>query len=235
MNKNIETILKKINPHSSIIRKIKANNKMPSFEYKNDIGYIIFYKFSCLDSNYKNQTIEIKEKTKKYINEWLTNHKTKGIIIDLRKHYGGSFVPVILGLEELLGNGSLFGVDKLKINFTDDKWISINNGKIVKSEFVKPNDFKLKIAVLINENTCSAGEFIALALKRNNATFFGEESRGFLSFNNNYKVNNMLLSITNEFVTDINGIFYPEKINKINVDEYSTRPKLRAKQWLSKF
>jgi C-terminal processing protease CtpA/Prc len=227
----IKSLLQNHNKHSTIILKNKkVKNKFPIFEFKNNIGYIKFFKFSCLDCNYLEQTQQIKLIIQKHISEWINNKNILGIIIDLRYHTGGSFVPVILGLSELLGNGSLFGINKNKTYFDENNWVSLENNKIIKSKFVKPNNFKIKVAVLIGDNTCSAGEFIALALKRENSKFFGDNSRGLLSINKNYQFNDFIIALTQQFVTDIYGNFYNNE--NIKYDHYSTRPKLRAKQWL---
>lgn len=232
----ISEYLKKYDLHTFMINNklSKIKNKMPYFEYKNEIGYVKFYKFMDNSLNSKNESKEFIELTKNKIDEWI-NKKTKGIIIDLREHYGGSFIPVVYGLYQLLGNGTLFGISKTIINKQSKNWITLINNNIKLQEFVEPKQIDIKIAILINENTASAGEFIGLSFKRQNVKFFGNDSRGLLSFNNNYKLKQTTLILTNEYVTDINMNFYNDKINKLKVDIFSSRPKLRAKQWISNF
>ncbi len=90
--------LKKYDPHTFLINnKLSKKNKMPLFEYSNKIGYVKFYKFMDNSLNSKIESLQLIEITKKTISEWI-NKNTCGIIVDLREHYGGSFIPAICGL-----------------------------------------------------------------------------------------------------------------------------------------
>jgi C-terminal processing protease CtpA/Prc len=232
-NSFISQFVKKYNIHTNVIniKKLKRGNKLPIFEFNSNIGYIELFSFNVRCQNSKIEQDTITNLLKTNIDNWLSVGM-KSIIIDLREHNGGSFMPVLNGLSKIFISGSLFGIGSSKVEKNENKWISYVNEKIRITTYIEPNLIDLRIAVLVNSNTASAGEFIALCLKRPGVKFFGEDTRSLLSFNNNYNIcSNEIISLTNEYPTSINLEFL--KDTKISVDHFSTRPKLRAKQWLT--
>jgi carboxyl-terminal processing protease len=102
----------------------------------------------------------------------------KGFIVDLRADGGGSMAPMLLGLEQLLGDGIL---EYFHGNTNDT--LSLKNNRFLQNSFIaaeiKPacivNALAMPVVVLIGQGTGSSGEFSAMAFKgRNHTLFLGE-------------------------------------------------------------
>ncbi|MDP2090412.1 MAG: S41 family peptidase [Candidatus Gracilibacteria bacterium] len=94
---------------------------------------------------------------------------TNGLIIDLRDNGGGYLQSAVTILSELIENDKTLVVTKYKDIFSNIKYPSINDGNIYKG----------KIVVLINENSASASEITAGALKDyKKAILVGKKSYG---------------------------------------------------------
>lgn len=124
---------------------------------QNNIGYI---KVSSFDD-------DCAKEFKQTYNELNKSNKLKGLIIDLRNN-GGGIVDEALDMVDLI-------LDKDKIEL-----ISIN--KKGKEEIKKSKSnpvINVPIVVLVNDNTASASEIFAAALKENGkATIVGEKTYG---------------------------------------------------------
>jgi len=112
---------------------------------ENDIGYIQMLSFD------EECTVKFKEHLQD-----LQNQGAESLIIDLRNNSGGMVSEAITMSELFLDYGSI-------IMKSYDKE---GNEKVVKSSNVNPN--KMEIVLLINENSASATEIFAAALKENN-------------------------------------------------------------------
>lgn len=118
----------------------------------------------------------------------------KGWIIDLRLNTGGNMYPMILGIRQLLGEGVFASV--LKRNGDKETW-QLNGNAIYESEkkitalksSCLPELTKEKVALLTSEITGSSGEIVALAfLGRENTRIIGEESAGYMTSNELYRL-----------------------------------------------
>ena len=236
--------LKKYHKHSNLIPlnyyksfKKKEHRRLPEFIwYSNDkIGKIKFYHFfSCDDNkvNINNQDNLIKI-TNAYINLWL-NKGINGLIIDLRYHKGGNFYPFIFGLKEIFGNTTLFSINNDITDKKEKKWLNLINDKITKNEFITSElKFKKPIAILINKNTKSAGEFSSALFKgRSNVKFFGSNSSGYLTFNSTICLNKKLNLIIPTFqITTVDMIFQDKEF--LNVDLVTKTPVKDSKIWIN--
>lgn len=129
--------------------------KSVNYEKKNEFGYIEINSFG---------TDTAEEFDKAY--EDLNNQGIKGLIIDLRDNGGGIYDEVIAIANRILPKNSL-------IVYTEDK-----NGKQDK-EYSDNGDITLPIVILINENSASASEILAGAIKDNKrGTLVGENTYG---------------------------------------------------------
>ena len=120
--------------------------KIPSVESKSfddgRIGYISINMFG--------------EETSREFEKALEEHKnTDGLIIDLRDNGGGYLQSAVSILSNLVEDDKTLVVTKYKDLFSNINYPSINNGDI----------YEWKIVVLINENSASASEITAWALK----------------------------------------------------------------------
>ncbi|MDD3793261.1 MAG: S41 family peptidase [Candidatus Gracilibacteria bacterium] len=94
---------------------------------------------------------------------------TKGLIIDLRDNGGGYLISAVEILSEFIENGENVVITKYKDEKSNQYYKSINSGEIYNG----------KIVVLINENSASASEITAGALKDyQKAIIVGKKSYG---------------------------------------------------------
>ncbi len=158
---------------------ISSNNFSPKV-IDNKIGYIKIPAWMCLNDSISIVYI----KTLQQAIEKLDSNNLDGWIIDLRDNTGGSLFPMLIGLTPLLGNGTI-GYFYQSDN-TYNPWI-LNAGaaSIGSKEYFKIKEsYQLKhknkkIATLINQNTASAGEAVAIAFRgMPNTRSFGENSFG---------------------------------------------------------
>lgn len=129
-----------------IIEKTLPRRKveLTSFEYKlieDNIGYISFSSFD------ENVTEKFDEATK----DLFKKKKAKGLILDLRNNPGGLLSVAAEVADKLLPTG--------KIVYTVDK-----NGK-EETLYSDSNYIDVPIVVIVNENSASASEILAAALK----------------------------------------------------------------------
>lgn len=167
-----------------------------------EIAYLKLTGFFSNDSLSRKYALSIRKR----LLELDHNTNLSGWIIDLREHNGGKLTTECLGLSPLFKN-PLIG-------------ISVNNKNCYKEIICKDNYFhfsnikmdsllydshlknrNIKIAVLVSEETASAGEFLALAFKfQNNTKVFGKKTSGktshlrFFSFKSDAK---LLLAVEN--------------------------------------
>lgn len=114
------------------------------FDYEVKDGNIGYMKFTSFDENadvqFKNAYKELVEK-----------NKVKGIVIDIRDNPGGLLTTVLKIADSLVPNGI--------ITYTIDK----NGNKEVKYSDSKSSN--VPIVILVNENSASASEILAAAVK----------------------------------------------------------------------
>ena len=129
--------------------------KSVNYEKKNEFGYIEINSFG---------TDTAEEFDKAYTD--LGNQGIKGLIIDLRDNGGGIYDEVIHIANRILPKGSL-------IVYTEDK--NANQDK----EYSSLGDITMPVVILINENSASASEILAGAIKDNKrGTLIGENTYG---------------------------------------------------------
>ncbi len=121
---------------------------------EDDIAYI---SFSSFDEN-------ITEKFEEATKELFKKKKAKGLILDVRNNPGGLLSVATEVADKLLPTG--------KIVYTVDK-----NGK-EEAMYSDSNFINVPIVVLVNENSASASEILAAALKDYGATIVGTTTYG---------------------------------------------------------
>lgn len=172
--------------HSYFSPNIKAENTLekelpqnfPDEEVPGDIGYVRI-PFFIGDEQIKNQFIQ--KITQTIVSQ---NHAgLKGWILDLRNNFGGNMWPMIAAAGSLLEDGPLgyfLGNDG-----QFEQWSLIKGNVYLDSVILEKCNFtdriygKSKLAVLINEQTASSGEAMAVIFKGyNQARFFGKPTYG---------------------------------------------------------
>ena len=176
--------------------------------------------------------IEIKtdhEKVSSDVNTFLDSaFGIKGLIIDFRKHLGGSFWPVVDCFKRYLKNTSL-----IKFN---DYWINEEKGKIVfNSKFHSDVNIRIPIAVIIGPKTKSSGEISAAIFKgRPNCKLFGNKTFGKLSCNQPFILDKKhTLWLTTAIVTT-----YDKELHVTETlfpDFVTNSPLVDAKRWILSF
>lgn len=208
----------------------KNNKKVPKFYYdaQNNIGRIVFYHY-FLDFNDKFEDDNNYKKIVKIVNEKLEYWKSikiKGLIIDLRNHKGGWYMPFFHSLSLLFQNKTLFCMNSLKCSKTDKHWINFKNNKMVyESRFNSNNKLNnfCRIVCIIGKKTGSSGEFCASSFYRNQSDvkIIGKETAGYLSTNGDFDIsNNLTLHLTMSLVTSTDGVYHDNEkcIPQINTD-----------------
>ena len=206
-----------------------------------DVGYVRVPRFtdnlSGDPSGAKAYIGEIINKIKKQ-----DRAELKGWIIDLRGNLGGDMWPMLIALEPFLQEGVLgyFSAD-------DDvkKW-SLKSGEVYldrqsqNSRFdVDPGKYKavygrVKIAVLINGNTASSGEAVAIALKSlKQVKYFGVKTGGFATSNEIIPFSNdEYLILTTAFMKDKYSKMYPDGIHPDVLTCSVTELEDQVRSWL---
>ncbi len=151
----------------------------------------------------------------------VNSNRIKGWIIDLRINTGGNMYPMIAGISDLIGNNEKIGGFITSANEADGDWflkegnIYIDTTQVLNRQKLKtPIKKQIPVAVLISCYTASSGEMTAISfIGRKNTKLFGEESAGFTTTNQGFKINeNSGLNLAVGYVTDRNGKIYTENI-----------------------
>lgn len=236
----------------SSTKKFKISSKLPKklrerfdiarpppefyFDKKTKIGKIVFYKFnSSLDKKTLKKEIKLHKKS---IQQFLSKHKFRGLILDLRLHNGGNMWPTVTGLKSILANVPFYILTKNdKVN-KDDLYMSIsedfdviNNWEIKHIE-LKENKINTDypIAIIIGPYTYSSGELIsAIFAGKENVKVFGKKSGGGLSANDTIPITkNIKLKLTTVLVGLTNGQFNEFLIP----DKKTNKPITEARKWI---
>ncbi len=178
----------KLNDHHSYFKSINEaqsnTNDKPLPELTNeqtpdDIGYIRVPFCIGTESDYEKYISAIRSKIRSQ-----SMKNLKGWIIDLRGNFGGNMWPMLLSIEPFIGNGILGYFADADNNFHSWK---LNKGKafidneliLETTYFEEPNLSHKYVAILIDENTASSGEAVAVALKgRTHSKSFGKATFG---------------------------------------------------------
>ncbi len=140
------------------------------------------------------------------------NEDTRGWILDLRLNTGGNMYPMILSIQQLLGEGVFASV--LDRNGGRKEWLLKENAIYESDKQISalasaclPDLTLQKVALLTSEITGSSGEIVALAfLGRENTRIIGEESAGYMTSNELYRLPFGTFLLLSEGVeTDRNG------------------------------
>jgi hypothetical protein len=205
----------------------KTNNLIPTkFKISNNIGIIKLYSFNTYSL------------TKKQIDNYIENITTfldnniKGLILDFRKHSGGDMYPLLKALSRFLNNNTLFAWADHKVKFNEQMWCNLINGKVkfLQKRLQTTINTPYPIAIIIGENTASAGEFVASSfIGDKNVKFFGKNSGGYLSVNQTYKIDKYDIHIPTTLQTSKNYKFQ----EYLEPDIYTNKPISVAKEWIT--
>ncbi len=174
----------------------------------------------------------------------------KGVIIDLRINDGGDMHPMLLGLQQLLGERNI-----MTYHYQDQppNKISLRDHSILHDTIkiqshtpkCKVDATHLPVVLLQSAQTASSGENVIISFKgRPNTLILGENSAGYTTINTRFDFTpeaSLLLAVA--YATDRNGIRYEGTIkpdvyiNSVDHFENLIRDEkvLEAIKWLRKF
>ncbi|TVZ56893.1 peptidase S41-like protein [Lutibacter sp. Hel_I_33_5] len=195
------------------------------------IGYIKIPQFLGNDRQVNQFANDIQDEIK-----WLDSYDLNNYIIDLRGNTGGNMFPMYLGLAPILGTdvSGFFKMtnDKLlpwsyksnSVFVGDEKMLEIEDSYSLKSDIHK-------IAVLIDGETGSSGEAIAIAFKgMKNTKFFGQSTYGISTGNDVFVLSDgTKMVLTTSIFVDRNKKIYG---GKVEPDAITYQPKKEAIEWL---
>jgi carboxyl-terminal processing protease len=202
--------------------------------FENGIGYIKIPQFIGNDKLRKAYSLNLTNTVKE-----LDKNELKGWIIDLRDNTGGDMWPMVLGIVPILGDGIagyFFNSENkfIKWGYSDGKGFTGDYINIQADSVYELKNTDKKIAILINENTKSSGEAIALAFKGLPKTrFFGNNTCGLSSANSQFLLSDSaMIVLTVGIFADRNKKVYgkpiiPDEIVK-DID-----PKEVATKWIN--
>jgi len=171
----------------------------------------------------------------------------QGWVIDLRDNNGGNLYPMIAGVGPLLGSGTLGyfpkndGIMNKKNGWSYEKGQAILGNESVMSikPFYELKQPSKKIAILINANTGSSGEMLAISFIGNNhARLFGQNSAGYTTGNINFPLSDGdILYLASTRTADRKKKIYTGQIIPDEIVPYSTDKELAIKaatDWIMK-
>ena len=132
------------------------------------------------------------KKIRKAVCEVISN-EPKFVVVDLTRDFGGNMYPMILGMQPVLGNGTVGYFERDKGDRS--AWILKPNELLFdENSIVKVDSLdecaitdEAKLAVLINGYTISSGEALAVALVgAPNSVFIGEPTQGATTANQTF-------------------------------------------------
>ncbi|MGX7776732.1 S41 family peptidase [Streptococcus pluranimalium] len=168
----------------------------------------------------------------KTIHKASQSNAVKQVIVDLSNNRGGNMAPMLIGITNLLPDGTLFTFESrdnqktkvvLKNNSLKDHTM-IDIGTITKKK-------NIPVAIITNENTASSGELVALAFKGlKNVRYFGHATAGYTSVNRSiYLYDGAVLNITNARVISRDKVVYENQA--ILPNQETNEPIAAAQKW----
>lgn len=147
----------------------------------------------------------------------LLDKNIKGVILDLRLDGGGAMHPMILGVEQLLGQGYVgsFRVKK------QENWFIKDNGFFVDTVLyskINPrcniNAQNIPVVMLTGSHTGSAAECFIIAFKgRKNTVLLGSKTAGYVTVNNGIPINDTaFMNLAVGYNADRNEKIYKDAI-----------------------
>lgn len=147
----------------------------------------------------------------------------KGLIIDLRLNGGGAMYPMMLGLEQVLGNGKLGSFTAAP----KEQWIIKQHSFLMDARVlctIQPkctiSATEMPVVVLIGGGTGSSGEFLAMSFKgRKHTLFLGSPTVGYVTSIEGLPIGKAYLYLSTGYGMDRNGIIYTDAITPDIIDD----------------
>jgi len=123
----------------------------------------------------------------------LLNNEPKFLIVDLSRDFGGNMYPMFLGVQPILGQGTVGYFERAPGDRTpwnlNERELLFGENSILKVDSIQDctRAADLKMAVIINEFTISSGEALAVAFQdAPNTIFIGTPTQGATTANQTF-------------------------------------------------
>lgn len=169
----------------------------------------------------------------------------RGLILDFRRHHGGSMWPLARAFASLLGTGTpLYSWGNKRPEFSDRVWTVADPAapQGVRWGRVCPNETQQQwppIALIVGPGTYSSGEIgAAMFWGKPGVRSFGQSTGGGLSVNDEHTLKacgsddgGSSLVLTQLLVTTSDGVFHADE--RLTPDVVTTQPVREARKWLA--
>lgn len=165
----------------------------------------------------------------------------EGWVVDLTGNTGGSMFPMIAGIGPLLGDG-IHGYfidpddDPIPWGYEDGKAYAPSPSDVIAvvSDPISTFDTRIKVAVIIDNQTASAGEATAISfIGRPNTRIFGEASCGLSTGNSLFELSNGAdFLLTTAVMADREQNAFGEKIFPDEIFSNALELEQRVTTWL---
>ena len=202
---------------------------------KNNIAIITFFSFHR-DRGEATAEAELRVSTQ-FVHAFLDKHagRIRGVMVDLRYHEGGWFLPVVFSLQRYLNNSSLIQFGKIRGGKSKSHygWCNMIDGKIKYGQHYMESRCAMPMAVLVGRKTNSSGEIAAAIFKgRTGCKLFGSSTRGHLSVIQDFVVaKDYELGLVTYLVTTPDGEFHDSET--LEPDVNTNRPVSMAMSYLT--
>ncbi len=201
------------------------------WDRRNKIGRIEYFKFINQPGTNKeiaSDSAKIVRLVRQNLKKWKLLGM-RGLIIDLRKHKGGDFRPLVKSLRrDVIGDASLFSWTNVKVSKTMKKWV---NSSMKFTKFKGDLKMKLPIAILIGRDTTSSGELCAAIFKgRSNTRSFGQKTYGNFSSNEDFELSKKYTLVLTVNLTQTADMEFGDEF--LRPDKRTRKPVSEAKKWI---
>ncbi|GAA4345357.1 S41 family peptidase [Flaviaesturariibacter amylovorans] len=192
---------------------------------------------------------EFRDSLVKHLNDslcYLLNRKIKGLVIDLRLNGGGSMTPMILGVQQLLGEGTVAGFTtnqgRVIVHLTKNGIYYDSSQKLSFKPTCVTDASRLPVVLLTSFETASSGECLLISfVGRPNTLVIGIPTQGMTSALSWMKVSEEArIGVATAYVNDRSGKVYKgalqpdlyiNTVNKMNDIQHDPKV-LAAVRWL---
>lgn len=180
------------------------------------------------------------ERCRAKLDAWLSRMDCRGLVIDLRKHHGGSYRPAMHSLgRHVLSRTVLFrwrsprGTESVEAYDGEKQTTTRVVPRYVDAARTNAHSCPVPIAVLIGAGTASSGEIVAAMLAgKEGVRTFGAQTAGALSVNEGFPFDarrvQLLLTVRHVRTTD--SVLHVAET--LVPDEVTHAPEQRAVQWI---
>lgn len=209
------------------------------WDAKSRVGFLRFFTYVMDSGAPWDARPPYVERCRAKLEAWLTRMDCRGLVIDLRKHHGGSYRPAMHSLgRHVLSRTVLFrwrsprGAESVEAYDGEKQTTTRVLPRYVHAAHANAHSCPVPIAVLIGPGTASSGEIVAAMLAgKEGVRTFGAQTAGALSVNEGFPFDarvQLLLTVRQVRTTD-DALHTTETLAP---DEATNAPEQRAVKWI---